>query len=153
MSQPRRSKKKFKDTKVGQFLVGRSGVVQALGDSIPDKGLLGLVKNLITDDKVMSQTDKETALKMLEMDEQELEAVTRRWEADAQSDVKLAKLVRPLIILYLTLAMTIYIILDSSGILTIKEQWGSLLETILVATYVSYFGGRSVEKYAKIKKN
>lgn len=153
MSQPRRSKKKFKDTKVGQFLVGRSGVVQALGDSVLDKGLLGLVKNLISDDKVMSQTDKEMALQLLEMDEQELEAITRRWEADAQSDNLISKIARPLILLYLTFVLTIYIILDSLEIFSIKENWIRLLETILVTVYVSYFGSRGFEKYAKIKKN
>ena len=39
--------KKFKDTKVGKFLIGKGGVFSSLTDSIPDKGLLGLVKNLI----------------------------------------------------------------------------------------------------------
>ena len=33
-------KKKFKDTKVGQFLVGKGGVFSSLSNSIPDKGLL-----------------------------------------------------------------------------------------------------------------
>ena len=37
-------KKKFKDTKVGQFLLGKSGVLDSLGDVLPDKGLLGVVK-------------------------------------------------------------------------------------------------------------
>ena len=52
-------KKKFKDTKVGGFL-SKSGsvIIDALGDSIPDKGLLGLVKNLVTDDKDMSEQQK-----------------------------------------------------------------------------------------------
>ena len=95
-------KKKFKDTKVGKFIVGKNGIASVLADSIPDKGVLGLVKNLIDDDKGLTPQDKETALKLLEMDEKELDAVTRRWEADAKSDNKLAKIVRPLIILYLT---------------------------------------------------
>ena len=43
-------KKKFKDTKVGQFLLGKSGLVNAIGDVMPDKGLLGVVKNLINKD-------------------------------------------------------------------------------------------------------
>lgn len=145
-------KKKLKDTKVGKFLIGKGSLLSALGDSIPDKGLLGLVKNLLTEDKVLTPEDKETALKLLEMDKEEIEGVTRRWESDMASDLKLAKLARPLIILYLTFIMTIYIVLESLGILQIKSEWVSLYETILVATYVSYFGGRSLEKYAKIKK-
>ena len=96
-------KKKLKDTKVGKFLIGKGSLLSALGDSIPDKGLLGLVKNLVTEDKVLTPEDKETALKLLEMDKEEIEGVTRRWESDMASDVKLAKLARPLIILYLYL--------------------------------------------------
>ena len=94
-------KKKFKDTKVGKFIIGKNGIASVLADSIPDKGVLGLVKNLIDDDKGLTPQDKENALKLLEMDERELDAVTKRWEADAKSDSKLAKIVRPLIILYL----------------------------------------------------
>ena len=61
-------KKKFKDTKVGQFLLGKSGLVNAIGDVMPDKGLLGVVKNLIDKDPELPQQDKETALKLLEQD-------------------------------------------------------------------------------------
>ena len=146
-------KKKFKDTKVGKFIIGKKGVASALADSIPDKGLLGLVKNLITTDDNLSPVDKDTALKLLEIDEQEIDGVTRRWESDNSTDVKLAKYTRPIIILYLTLMMTIYIILESLGILSIKTEWVSLYETILVATYCAYFGGRSFEKYQKIRNN
>ena len=49
-------RKKFKDTKVGQFLLGKSGLVQAIGDVMPDKGLLGVVKNLIN--KIQSYHQK-----------------------------------------------------------------------------------------------
>jgi D-alanyl-lipoteichoic acid acyltransferase DltB (MBOAT superfamily) len=91
-------------------------------------------------------------MKLLDLDIAEMEGVTKRWESDMASDSKLAKIVRPLIILYLTLAMTVYIVLESAGVISIKSSWISLYETIMVATYVSYFGGRSIEKYAKIRK-
>jgi len=146
-------KKKFKDTKVGKFLTTKGGhIVSALGESIPDKGVLGLVKNLIDSDKAMTPQDKETALQLLEMDKQEMEGVTRRWEADAQSDNRIAKVARPLILLYLTFVLTIYIVLDSLGIFSIADNWIRILETILVTVYVSYFGSRGFEKYAQIKK-
>ena len=147
-----KKRKKFKDTKVGSFIIGKKGIASALAESIPDKGLLGLVKNLIVQDDILTPQDKETAMKLLDLDIQELEGVTRRWESDMASDSKLAKIARPLIILYLTFAMTVYIVLESAGILSIKSSWVSLYETIMVATYVSYFGGRSIEKYAKIRK-
>jgi len=145
------AKKRFKDTKVGRFIVGKNGVASALADSIPDKGLLGLVKNLITDDKGLTPTDKETALKLLEMDENELDAVTRRWEAD-QNSHKLAKIVRPIIVLYLTLVVTALIVLDSLDIFAVKEYWGNIIEAVYISTIVSYFGSRGFEKYAQLKK-
>ena len=46
MSKP---KKKFKETKVGKFLLGTgSNIIDNIGDALPDQGVLGIVKNLIT---------------------------------------------------------------------------------------------------------
>lgn len=145
-------KKKFKDTKVGGFLTKNgSYIARAIGDSMPDKGLLGLAKNLITDDKDMSEGEKATALGLLELDVKEMDDVTERWEADASSDNKLAKIARPVIVLYLTLVVSVYIILDSFGIFTMRDSWVNLMETLLVTVYIAYFGSRGVEKYSAIK--
>ena len=145
-------KKKFKDTKVGGFL-SKSGsvIIDALGDSIPDKGLLGLVKNLVADDKDMSEQQKAMAMHLIKMDEQEAEAITKRWEADAKSDNKITKIARPVIVLYLTFIMSVYIVLDSINVFSVDDQWVKLIETLLVTVYVAYFGSRGVEKYAQIK--
>jgi hypothetical protein len=55
-------------------------------------------------------------------------------------------------LIFLTLAMTIFIVLDSTILLQIKESWVSLLETLLITVYVAYFGSRGAEKISKIKK-
>jgi hypothetical protein len=146
------SKKRFKNTKVGSFLIGEKGLLGALGDSIPDKGLLGLVKNLIDTDRTLSPLDKERALEMLKMDEIELENVTARWVADSKSDSWLAKNVRPIIVLYMTFSLSIYIILDSYNIVTIKPEWLDLLTILTTTTNAAYFGSRGLEKYNKIKR-
>ena len=147
-------KKKFKDTKVGGFLSRNgSSIIDAIGESIPDKGLLGVAKNLITKDKYMTDDDKDTALELLKLDEDETANITTRWEADAASDNNLTKLVRPLIVIYLTLVSTVCAVLDSIGYFTMDESWVTLLETLLLAVYVAYFGSRGFEKYAKIKSN
>ena len=55
MSKP---KKKLKDTAVGKFLLGAgTGIIDNLGDVLPDKGVMGLVKNLIN--IICSSTDQE----------------------------------------------------------------------------------------------
>ena len=76
-------KKKFKDTKVGQFLLNNgSGIVNTLGDALPDSGVLGLVKGLIDKDESLPPEDKEKALKLLEMDMiQRCKRYTKRWDS------------------------------------------------------------------------
>jgi hypothetical protein len=54
--------KPFKETKVGQFLLGK---IPQLADVLPDKGVLGIVKNLIDKDDTLPQEEKETLLKEL----------------------------------------------------------------------------------------
>ena len=146
-------KKKLKDTKVGKFLIGEKGLFKNIGDTLPDSGFLGVLKNLISKENTLSPFEKEKALELLKMDELEMEQVTKRWEADMSSDVKLAKLTRPLTLIYLTIATTVYIILDSFDLgFNIDAAWVELLKTLLVTVYVAYFGSRGFEKYNKIRK-
>jgi len=148
------SKKKFKDTKVGAFLTNAgSNIVDVVGDALPDNGVLGIVKGLLDKDDTLPPQDKETALKLLEMDSQELLEVSKRWDSDMASDSWLSKNVRPLTLVYLTLATTIYIVLDSLNIaFDIDQAWIELLKTLLVTIYVAYFGSRGFEKFKKITK-
>jgi hypothetical protein len=81
-----------------------------------------------------------------------MDNVSKRWESDMKSDSWLSKNTRPMALIFLTLAMTIFIVLDSTVLLEIKTGWVSLLETLLVTVYVAYFGSRGAEKITKIKK-
>ena len=50
---------KLKDTKVGKLLAAKAPkVLELAGDLLPDKGLLGIVKNLVQDDKTLSPEEK-----------------------------------------------------------------------------------------------
>ena len=148
------SKKKFKDTKVGRFLTSVGSTLgDGMGDILPDNGFLGVLKRLIAKDDTLTPQDKETALKLLEMDSQEIQEVSKRWQSDMTSDSCLSKNVRPITLIYLTLATTIYIVLDSLEIsFKIDEAWIELLKTLLVTIYVAYFGSRGFEKFKKINK-
>tara|TARA_A100001391_G_scaffold204314_1_gene199550 strand:+ start:170 stop:631 length:462 start_codon:yes stop_codon:yes gene_type:complete len=147
-------KKKFKDTKVGQFLLGKSGLVNAIGDAIPDKGLLGVIKNLVIKDKELTQHDKDMALKLLEQDMVEIQEVSKRWESDMKSDSWLSKNTRPMTLIFLTLSMVLFIILDSfKWGWSVEEGWVDLLKTLLVTVYVAYFGSRGAEKFKSISNN
>ena len=52
------SKKPFKETAVGKFLLNK--VPGLVGDVLPDKGVLGIVKNLIDTDESIPVEEKET---------------------------------------------------------------------------------------------
>tara|TARA_R100001163_G_scaffold3069_4_gene4710 strand:+ start:730 stop:1176 length:447 start_codon:yes stop_codon:yes gene_type:complete len=146
-------KKKFKETKVGAFLKEKAPkILDGIGDILPDNGAFGMVKNLISSDDSISPEDKEMALKLLEQDIAEMNNISSRWSSDMKSDSWLSKNTRPMALIFLTLAMTIFIVLDSTILLQIKESWVSLLETLLITVYVAYFGSRGAEKITKIKK-
>ena len=51
-----KQKKKFKDTKVGQFILKK--LPGFVGDILPEKGVLGVVKNLIDNEPELTSQDK-----------------------------------------------------------------------------------------------
>jgi len=53
-----KNKKKFKDTKVGQFLLKK--LPDFVSGSLPDKGILGFIKNLIDNEPELTSQDKES---------------------------------------------------------------------------------------------
>ncbi len=148
-----RKKKKFKETKVGVFLKEKAPtILNTVGEFLPDQGGLGIVKNLITSDNSIKPEDKEMALKLLDQDIAEMNNISDRWSSDMKSDSWLSKNTRPMTLIFLTIAMTIFIVLDSTILLEIKDGWVSLLEALLITVYVAYFGSRGAEKITKIKK-
>jgi hypothetical protein len=149
---------KYKDehgkTRVGEFLKKTAPhILEAVSDVLPNKGVLGVVKNLISNDKKLTTEDKEIALKLLEKDLQEMQEVSKRWSYDMNSDSWLSKNVRPLVLVYLTLFMTFIMFTDSKGTwnFDVKESYISLIETLLLAVYLAYFGSRAYTKGKKIK--
>ena len=113
-----------------------------------------IVKNIIAGDNKIKAIDKEQAMKLIELDVMEMENVSTRWTSDMKSDSWLSKNTRPLTLIYLTLASTILIILDSfhSVLFSVDTGWIELLKTLLITVYVAYFGSRGAEKITKIKQ-
>ena len=148
------AKKKFKDTKVGGFLTKVApGILGIAGDILPDAGIFGIVKNLITKDDTLPPEDKEKALMLLEQDMVEMEEVSKRWESDMKSDSWLSKNTRPMSLIFLTISMVLLILLDSfEWSFVVSEGWVDLLQTLLVTVYVAYFGSRGAEKFQSIRK-
>lgn len=148
-------KKKFSETKVGKFLGSVApGILGVASDLLPDAGLLNVVKGLIIKDETIKPEDKDTALKLLEQDQVEMQEVSKRWASDMKSDSWLSKNTRPMSLIFLTVSMVILILLDSFKIeFHVAEGWVSLLQTLLVTVYVAYFGSRGAEKFKSIGNN
>ena len=147
-------KKTFKETKVGAFLASKAPkVLSAIGDVLPDQGTLGLVKNIISSDNKIKAVDKEEAMRLIELDMQELKEVSSRWRADMKSDSWLSKNTRPLALVFLTVSAVFMMAVDSFHLqFDVDESWINLLKTLLVTVYVAYFGSRGAEKITKINK-
>tara|TARA_B100000470_G_C19683476_1_gene343132 strand:+ start:13 stop:462 length:450 start_codon:yes stop_codon:yes gene_type:complete len=148
------SKKKLKDTAVGRFLSGAgSDIIGSLGNVLPDKGVFGIVKNLIKKDPKLPLEDKEKALALLQQDTIEMEEVSKRWASDMQSDSWLSKNTRPLALIFLTTSMVLLIFVDSMGVeFSVDSGWIDLLKSLLITVYVAYFGSRGAEKFKSISK-
>ena len=82
-----KSKKKFKDTRVGKFLSKAApNILKGVSDVVPDAGILKLIGGLIGKDEQLPPKDKEEALKLLELDIIEMQEVSKRWSSDMSSD-------------------------------------------------------------------
>ena len=150
----RKSKKKFKDTRVGKFLTKVApNILKGVSDIVPDAGILKLVGSLISKDDVLAPKDKDEALKLLEMDIVEMQEVSKRWSSDMSSDNWLSKSVRPMMLIFLTVSTWILILMDSLNIeFGVSTEWIDLLKSLLITVFVSYYGSRGIEKYKYISQ-
>ena len=110
-------------------------------------GKVSDILNAIGSSKELTAVEKEMLVKELEQDVIEMQEVTKRWQSDMSSNSWLSSNIRPLSLAFLTLALFIYVILDSSlDTFKIDEQWISLLGNLLMLVYGGYFGARTLEK-------
>lgn len=136
-----RKKKKFKETKVGKFLLQKvPNLVASIAEGTPAGSV---VKALIGGSDELTPEDKEIALKKLDQEIAEFDGITQRWVADSQGSV-LTKNVRPLTLLFLTLAFVVGWYLQIEELEVVKE--------LLTIVFLAYFGGRSLEKTQHIRK-
>ena len=140
---------KIKDTGLGKWLKSKApNILDIVGDLLPDKGGLGVVKNLIDKD---SSVDPAEAKAMLDAEVQFQNNVSERWKADMASDVKLAKYIRPVTLIALMTMFMGTMIMDSLDNLpfNVKDSYVSLLEILMLTSFGAYFAGRTIEKSRK----
>ncbi len=141
--------KKFKDSKVGQWLTEKlPDVANSVGDVLPDKGLLGVLKRVVDGSPELTPAEKLEFEKLaMQQEISAQEQVTRRWEADAKSDVKLAKYIRPVTLIVLTVFFMVIMVWDGlDQTFMPPENYIRLLEVLMLTVFGAYFAGRTVEK-------
>lgn len=137
---------KIKDTKLGAWLKKKApGVLDTVGDLLPDRGALGVVKNLLDKEPGI---DPAEAKAKVDAEVEFQKNVTERWKADMGSDIKLAKLIRPVMLIVLISVFVITMFLDSldNQPFNVKDSYVSLLEILMLTVFGAYFAGRTVEK-------
>ena len=139
-------RKKIKDTKLGKWLAEKApGILEVVGELLPDRGALGVVKNLIDKD---DSVDPVEAQRVIDAEVRFQENVTERWKADMGSDVKLAKLIRPLTLIALMVMFMLTMTADSidGWPFDVKDSYVDLLQILMMTAFGAYFAGRSIEK-------
>jgi len=137
---------KIKDTKLGAWLKEKApGILDTVGDLLPNQGGLGIVKNLLDRDPDVSP---EEAKAIVDAEIAYQGNVTERWKADMASDVKLAKVIRPSMLIALVVVFIVVMFLDSfdNQPFNVKDSYVSLLEVLMLTVFGAYFAGRTVEK-------
>jgi len=129
------SKKKFKDTKVGQFLLEK--IPDVVGSLAGDTPVGNVIRTLIGGSE-LSEADKQIALKKLEQEIHEFDGITKRWVADSSSNSWLAQNVRPLTLVFLTIAFVTGWAYQLEELQVVKE--------LLTIVFIGYFGSRGAEK-------
>lgn len=139
--------KPIRDTKLGAWLAEKApDIAIQVGDVLPDKGTLGIVKNLLRQKghtpEDIAQYEK-LADAMLSQEEQR----TARWGYDVSSNSWLAKNVRPIIVIVLVALLPVFMLLDwYSDAKTMPGPWVDTYKTVLITVISGYFVLRSVDK-------
>ena len=156
---------KYKDkngtTRVGDALrfLAKQGKAFApelleLASNVTGVKALDKLGDAIRGDKALTPQDKDLLLAELNKDIAIEQEITKRWEADANSDSFASKNIRPFTLAFLLFCMFIFIMLDSAlDGFKIAPEWIGLLKGLLMTAVGGYFVIRGAEKITKdIKK-
>ena len=144
-----KEQQKIKDTELGAWMLKKAPkVLDVVGHMLPDRGMLGVVKNLLHNEPKVNNAEADAKV---DAEIAFQEQVTKRWEADMASDVKLAKLIRPVTLICLLGMFMVTMVFDSLDNLpfNVKDSYVSLLEILMLTSFGAYFAGRTIEKSRK----
>jgi hypothetical protein len=146
------SKKKFRDTKFGKFLVKVSpSILDIAGDLLPDAGVLGMIGNLIKNDPDISLEDKEIANTFLQemyaLEVADRDSARRREveiaKTDKQDWMMLATGLTGLFSFIFTIYAVVYIpsVLENDLFVHLM----GMIEGVVISNIFAYYYGTSAE--------
>lgn len=122
------------------------------GSLIKDVG--SVIDNLTTSDEERLSAKQKLQELLEQADKDAQSQVTARWESDMKSDSLLAKNIRPMVLVFLTVIFVILAFFDGNiGEFKIAEQYVPIFQSLLITVYGAYFVGRTWEKSKKISDN
>jgi len=141
------SKKPFKDTTVGKFLLKKiPGVV---GDVLPDKGVLGIVKNLIdTDDSISAEEKANLKKELYELEVADRDSARKREvevkKAGGQDIMMLVTGLVGLASFVFTIYAVVYVPSVTDNDLFVHLM--GMIEGVVVSNLFAYYYGTSTDK-------
>ena len=140
-------KKPFKETAVGKFLLNK--VPGLVGDVLPDKGVLGIVKNLIDTDDSMPVEEKETLKQELyEMEIADRDSARRREvevkKAGGQDWMMFVTGIVGLASFVFTIYAVVYVPSVSDNDLFVHLM--GMIEGVVISNIFAYYYGTSSDK-------
>ena len=136
-------KKVHGKTRVGAFLqsINKSnliGKVIGVGSELATGDILGALQTLLTNgDTGMTPEERSHAIELVRLDIEREKSISKRWQSDMKYGSALTKNVRPIVLLFLTVAVTVGWYLDYP-----MDSMTNLLTIVLTA----YFSARSADK-------
>jgi len=121
------------------------------GGGIVEK-ISGVVDKFVRTKDEKAEFEKQMTEILIEAEAAMQKNVTERWKADLEHGNWLTRSVRPLVLIFLIVATVLMVFIDSGSLeFEVETKWVDLLQLVLMTTIGAYFGGRSVEKYNKLK--
>jgi hypothetical protein len=152
-------KKPFRETKLGQFLANKAPkILDTVGDLLPDQGVIGIVKRLISNDPDIPEADRLEYEKLSMQFEKEMFGIETEDRKSARlREVEVARTIKHDFLMYVVggvilaaFLVVVYasVFMDAGGETFVRIS--TMVETLTVAI-VSYYYGSSKSSADKSK--
>ena len=130
------------------FSGGIDKIIDSIGNAIDKSTTSAEEKLKLRNDleNIKTKSKLDMVSQSLEMEKQ----ITKRWEIDSVN--VLTRAIRPMTVFWSYFLFTVVLLFDGNiGNFSINESYIPILQTVLVTVTISYFGGRSWDKYNQVK--